>query len=394
MSGALNLALKYRPSVWTDFAGQRPSVWTLFQMAANGRLPGAILLHGERGCGKTSMARVIARALNCESEARTARGWPCGQCPSCRAITAGSSVDVTEVDAASNGSVDTMREVRELAGYGTPGRARVFILDEAHAASGPAFDAMLKTLEEPALEGLVFFILVTTRLAKIPKTVRDRCHRFRFTPLPAAVITARLEVIAAAEGIQAGPGLLDAIARSSDGGMRDAIMKLDDAASAGITSLTMWRELTGITDFAPALLRAAAAADYPALFAGLDAAAAGDPGHVAAELVRCLTDLLVLGVPGGEISCDGEALESRRALAGQLGAARVSSALQVMWDLKARVSTGDPAADLRLAVSMISRRLAPAGAPAGPIAPDGNSTGALSRLRDVLGATSGQSGPV
>lgn len=389
----MNLARKYRPAHWIDFVGQRPAVWTLYQTAQRGKLPNAILLHGERGCGKTSAARVIAKSLNCASEVRTAREWPCGKCQSCLAIAEGSSIDVTEVDAATNGSVDTVRTLIEQAGYSSPGRARVFIIDEAHAASRAAFEAMLKTLEEPALEGQVFFILVTTRPSVIPETVKSRCHRYRFDPLPGESIRQRLELIVADEGIKAGDGLLAAIAQAARGALRDAIMMLDQAASAGISDVRLWRELAGTADFAPGLLAAAAAADYPGMYAILDGAMGGDPARVARELIFCLEDMLILGSPGGHIALDGEALAARQELAGRLGPERTLTVMQVLWDLH-KVKTGDPRADLVLAVSTISRRLAPPGAAAGPIVPAESGQGALSRLRGVLGATSDQSGPV
>lgn len=384
-------AVKHRPVRWFDFAGQRPAIWTLFQTILRDDPPPAILLYGEAGCGKTSTARTIAKSLNCESEVRTAREWPCGKCSSCLAVASGSSIDVEEIDAASNGSVALIRELRQRAGQYSASRYKVFILDEAHQMSAEAFDALLKTLEEP-LEQVVF-ILVTTRLRKIPRTIQTRCGKFRFDPLSVPVIRARLEHIAQAEGYSPPPGLLSAIAESAEGGMRDAIMAMDLAASAGITSVTMWRELTGVTDFAPALLAAAASADYGVLFAALDEAVAGDPGRVTSQLVLCLTDMLVLTVPGGEISRDGEAAESRRALAARLGPARILAGLQVLWELP-RVATGNPRADLSLAVSMISRRWAPPAAFAGPIVPGESGQDALSRLRGVLGAPSDQPGAV
>jgi DNA polymerase-3 subunit gamma/tau len=383
---ALQWALKYRPETFADFSGQRPSVATLFRMAARGTLPDVMLFYGERGCGKTSMARVVAKALNCEAEAGKASETPCGKCPSCEAIARGISPDVIEIDAASNGSVDMVREVVRQASFGTAGSRKVYIIDEAHGVSSAGFDAMLKTLEE--LDGQVVFILCSTRPKSIPQTVRDRCRAgmFKFDALAPVVIRRRLEVICAAEGFAPEPGLLDAIAQAARGGMRDAIMRLEQVAAIGVTSLQMWRELTGETDFAPVLITAAADGDYPALYAGLDKAlAAGDPGVVSSTLIRTLADLLVLATPGGTIAHAGEALAVREKLAARLGSPRIIAVLAVLWELQARVRTGDPAADLILACSQIARKLCPPPADQGPI-----STGAsaAARLRQVLGEAS------
>lgn len=385
MTEPLQLARKYRPGRFADVAGQRPSVAVLYRMARRGTVPGALLLYGERGCGKTSTARILAKALNCLSEPGTASEWPCGTCASCEAVAEGISPDVTEVDAASNGTVDQVRKLISQANYETGGRYKVIILDEAHQLSGAAFDALLKTLEETPPN--VVFILLTTRPGVIPVTIVSRCSQFAFAPLPAAVIAERLGFICKAEGVQAEPALLEAIAASTGGGMRDAINRLDQVASVGITSLDMWRELTGETDFAPALLTAAAAGDHAALFQVLDTALAanGDTTHVVREVIRCLRDLLVLG-EGAAITAQGAALEIRRTLAGKLSAARVVAAMQVLWDLQAKVHVEDREAGLTLAVVMVSRRLCAASLPdAATIEPGGGTKTSLSELRSIFG---------
>jgi DNA polymerase-3 subunit gamma/tau len=388
MSEPLQWALKYRPQDFGDFSGQRPSVAVLYRMCQRGTVPNALLFHGERGCGKTSMARVTAKALNCRAKPGKADEWPCNACPSCLAITAGTSPDVTEIDAASHGNVDSIRELILKSSYGTAGEYRVYIIDEAHGISGPGFEEFLKTLEEPSSAQTVF-IFCTTRPDKIPRPVRDRllAGQFWFAPLSPEVIRRRLAVICAAEGFAAEPELLSAVAEAADGGMRDAIMRLDQLASVGITTVAMWRQLTGQRDFAPELLGAAASADYPALFAVLDdALAGGDPGYVAGQLIRTLADVLVLTTPGGKTGHAGQALAARTALAERLGAARATAALQVLWELQAKVRTGDPKADLILAASQIARRMNPQSAAVRPIAPGTDSREAISQLRHVLGA--------
>jgi DNA polymerase III subunit gamma/tau len=381
-----SLALKYRPATFGDVAGQLSSVAVLYRMCKLGTVPSGILLYGEPGCGKTSVARIIARALGCEAEPGAAASWPCGACASCKAVADGTSTDVEELDAASNGTVEQIRAVRERAWYGTADGHRAFIIDEAHGLSGPAFEALLTILEAPP-PGVVF-ILVTTQPASIPRTIRSRLSPFRFSPLPPPVIQARLEKVCRAEGFAAEEGLLAAIAEAAHGGMRDALVLLDQMASARITRLSLWREMTGETDFAPVLLAAAGAGDYPALYAALDGALAslGDPGHVARELVRCLRDLLVLGCGAG-VSAQGEALAARQELAARLGAARVNRAMLAMWDLQVRVRVDDREAGLVLAVSAVARCLCPqALEEAQPIARDGSAAAPYAEIRSLLGS--------
>jgi len=258
----------------------------------------------------------------------------------------------------------------------------VFIIDEAHGLSGAAFEAMLTILEHPPAG--VLFILCTTQFQSVPETVRSRLSPFRFTPLPVGVIRDRLQHICEREGFAVEPELLTAIAESSGGAMRDAIMLLDQVTSVGIGSLEMWRELTGETDFAPGLLSAAATGDMPVMYAAMDAAlsACGDTGQVAAQLVKCLTDLLVLS-GGGEVTAQGAALAARQELAARLGAARVSAAMAALWDLQVKIRAEDRESGLALALAVISRRLAPQqdARPAdGPAAP-------LADIRALLGST-------
>jgi len=385
-SEPLELALKYRPARFADLAGQRPTRAVLYRSLKLGHPAHAYLLSGERGSGKTTTARIVAKALNCEREPGPADKWPCCECASCLAIAAGNHPEVHEIDAASNGTVDEIRALRQQASFGSAGEWRVFILDEAHGISAAGFEALQVILEAPPAR--VVFILASTRPMSIPKPVRDRCHWYLFEQLPVPVILERLRYICAAEQIEPGAGLLEAIAASAGGGMRNAVMKLDQAAGADCLTLRLWRELTGEHDFAPALLAAAAAGDFAAVRTGLRAAlsAYGDPGKVSSGLIWCLADVLALTVPGGEIDVAGEELESRRALAVQLGAVKVQGALQVMWELEAKVRTGDRAADLILCLSQVTRKLSPQPRAAAPIAPAEDSREAIARLRDDLGA--------
>jgi DNA polymerase III subunit gamma/tau len=379
------LHLRYRPARFGDVAGQKPSVALLYLMCKRGTVPGGLLFYGKHGSGKTTMARIVAKALNCEAEPGKAAEWPCGTCASCTAVDSDNSPDVEEIDAAGNGTVAEVEAIRQRAYYGpVGGRFRVFILDEAHGLSGPAFEHLLKLLEEPP-PGVVF-ILVTTQFDSVPKTVRSRCSPFRFDPLTVPLIRDRLAHICQAEGFAVEPALLTAVAEASGGALRDAVVRLDQVASVGISSLEMWRELTGETDFAPALLSAAADGNHAAMYASMARALAsyGDSGHVTRELVNCLAELLVLSC-GGEVTAQGEALAARRDLVSRLGAARVQAAMAVLWDLHARVRVDDRETALKLALAMVARKLAPR-EQAAPIAPAGGERASVDFMRETLGA--------
>jgi DNA polymerase III subunit gamma/tau len=378
-----DLALRYRPRVFADVAGQRASVAVLYRMCRLGRVPGGMLFYGERGCGKTTMARIVAKALNCQAGPGAAGSWPCGACASCLAVDSDTCPDVEEVDAASNGTVEQVRAIRERALYGTVGDGfKVYIIDEAHGLSGAAFESVLKILEEPP-PGVVF-ILCTTQPASVPRTVRSRCSPFRFDPLPAAVIRDRLAVICQAEGFAAEPALLTAVAEAARGGMRDAVVRLGQVASAGITSLQMWRELTGETDFAPGLLTAAADGNAGAMYDAMDAAlaSAGDPGQVAREVTECLCDLLRLSCGAG-IAATGQALAARQGLAARLGRDRVQAAMTVLWDLMTRVRADDRKAGLELSLAMVAKKLSVEPV---PIAPAGSQKASPEEIRSIMGA--------
>jgi DNA polymerase III subunit gamma/tau len=356
------LATEYRPRTFGEVAGQRPVAAVLYRMVRRRKVPAALLFHGPHGSGKTSMARIVTAALNCSEEPGDGGGgnWPCGHCPSCMAVWAGTSLDLLEVDAASNGTIDHVRHIRDLVQYGTPGEWRTVVLDEAHGLSGPGSEALLKVFEEPPPR--TTFILATTEPRKISRTLSSRCLPFPFDPISPAVIRTRLEYICTSERITVEPELLAAISERADGALRDAVMLLEQVADVGITSLEDWRELTGETDFAPALIAAAADGDYQQLYARLDEAicASGDYGSVASRIVSVLRDLLVLSVDGGAVvAARGQALELRRALARRLGAPAIVDAMRVLWDLQVRVRSDDRRSSLELAAVMLAEKLRP-----------------------------------
>ena len=218
---------KWRPVSFEDVKGQDPIVQTLKNQITSQRIGHAYLFCGTRGTGKTSIAKIYARAVNCE---HPVDGSPCNQCPSCRAILAGSSMNVVEIDAASNNGVENIRDIREQVQYPpTEGRYRVYIIDEVHMLSIGAFNALLKTLEEPP--EYVIFILATTEVHKIPITILSRCQRYDFKRISLETIANRLRELTQAEQIQVEDKALLYVAKAADGSLRDALSLLDQCVA-------------------------------------------------------------------------------------------------------------------------------------------------------------------
>lgn len=214
---------KFRPSTFDDVKGQDHIVTTLRNQIKAGRIGHAFLFCGTRGTGKTTSAQILAKAVNCEAPVN---GNPCGECPMCRSIAAGTSMNVIEIDAASNNGVDNIREIVEEVRYSpTEGKYKVYIIDEVHMLSAGAFNALLKTLEEPP--PYVIFILATTEVHKIPVTILSRCQRYDFRRITVEEIAARLKELITAEQIEAEDKALRYIATAADGSLRDGISLLD-----------------------------------------------------------------------------------------------------------------------------------------------------------------------
>ena len=224
------LALRYRPQTFADLVGQEAIARTLQNAIRKNRIWHAFLFAGPRGVGKTTTARILAKALNC-SAAEGPTPEPCGTCPSCREIAGGYSRDVPEIDGASNNSVEKAREIIETAHY-TPSRDRfkIFLVDEVHMLSGGAFNALLKTLEEPPPH--VKFIFATTEIHRIPDTILSRCQEFEFRAVTQRVVVERLRHIADDQGFEVAPEALAQIARFGQGSLRDALSALDQVIAA------------------------------------------------------------------------------------------------------------------------------------------------------------------
>jgi len=242
----LVLARKWRPQGFDDLIGQEPISRILQNAISQGRIAHAYLFSGPRGIGKTSTARILAKALNCEKGPTPS---PCGVCISCRGIADGSSLDVMEIDGASNNSVNDIRDLRERVRYApSEGRYKIYIIDEAHMLSDAAFNALLKTLEEPPPH--VVFVLATTAARKIPATVLSRCQHLPFRRIPLQRIRERLRAISDSEGINISDRAIEMIARASEGSMRDSLTILDQvsAFTSDIDGSEI-KDLLGIADF-------------------------------------------------------------------------------------------------------------------------------------------------
>ncbi len=242
----LALYRRFRPQRFADVVGQDLVVATLRRAVAEGKLGHAYLLSGQRGVGKTSVARILARAANCLAPED---GEPCNRCEACRRILAGGSLDVVEIDGASNRGVDQIRRLREEVAYVPAGsRYKVYIIDEVHMLTGEAFNALLKTLEEPPPH--VLFIFATTEPHKVPATVLSRCQAFELGPIPEEGIAEVLQRVAQAEGIFLEPAAADLIARRSRGALRDALVVLEQLGQGGTITPERVVELLGLPPLA------------------------------------------------------------------------------------------------------------------------------------------------
>ena len=228
------LARKYRPQTFDDIVAQEHVTKTLSNSLKNDRIGSGYLFCGPRGTGKTTIARILAKAINCADDSSPA---PCGKCPSCIEIASGNSLDVLEIDAASNTGVDDVRTLRENVRYlPTSGKKRIYIIDEVHRLSGPAFDALLKTLEEPPDH--VMFIFATTEPLKVPETILSRTQRYDFKRVSIDDLAGHLDKICQAEKFKATPEALRLIARKADGSVRDSLSLMDQVAAYAEDEIT------------------------------------------------------------------------------------------------------------------------------------------------------------
>jgi DNA polymerase-3 subunit gamma/tau len=296
------LARKYRPQRFSDVIGQDHVTRTLQNAIEQARVAHGYIFSGHRGIGKTTIARILAMSLNCRSENHPV-AEPCGACESCTEIRAGNSVDVIEIDAATNRGIDEVRELREAARY-RPARDRfkIWILDEAHQITDAAFNALLKTLEEPPAH--VVFMMATTQPEDIPQTIRSRCQHFSFHAVRFTEIVEQLRSIAQKEGIDADNNALAILAETGDGSMRDALSIMDQAIACCGTKLTgdLIRGLVGAvpSEILEEMMNAVAANSSDDVLRQVDRllTEGHNPAHFARQMVRFLRNALVARVGG------------------------------------------------------------------------------------------------
>jgi DNA polymerase-3 subunit gamma/tau len=354
-SDSISLYRRHRPGSFDEVVGQQHVVRTLRNSVEQGKVHHAYLFVGSRGTGKTSMAKILARALNCERGGPTVT--PCGECESCLTIASGSSIDVIEMDAASNRSVDDVRDLRERVAYApTGGRWKVYILDEAHMLTKEAWNAFLKTLEEPPPNTV--FVLATTEAHKVMPTIADRCQRFDFQRPSLEQISEVLQRVAAAEGIGAEDAAVAMIARSASGSFRDALGTLDQLVAFGGNQVKLEDvlELLGAADAELLFdaVDAVIAEDPKGVLLGVEkmARSGRDPAQFARDLLAHLRHLLVTQTVG-EVpntfvvtATDAERLSAQ---ANAIGAATLVRTIDELANALTAVREGD---DARMAVEI------------------------------------------
>jgi DNA polymerase-3 subunit gamma/tau len=366
---------KYRPRGWAEVIGQEHIVQTLKNAILADRIGHAYLFAGPRGTGKTTLARLLAKAVNCQNTDLSKR--PCNECENCKAVNENRFLDLIEIDAASNTSVDDVRDLRDKINFSpSQGKYKIYIIDEVHMLSTAAFNALLKTLEEPPPHAI--FVLATTEIHKIPATVLSRCQRHEFRRVPVDEIIKQLEAIAKAEKIQADDEAITVIARQAGGGLRDAISLLDQLASTGTKiTLKLTQTVLGtatsqtVLDIVTSMLDRQASAGIEAIHTALDSGA--DPRALARQIVDYLRGLMLIQMG------NGDQVETTKDIKEKMNVhARAFSEAQVLRMIKtfnnaAVESRGGWQPSLSLELALAEALELPTGNPSSKPDPSGNS---------------------
>lgn len=378
----MNLALEFRPRRFADIAGQPWVSLVLDMMVRQNDVPEGLIFHGPHGTGKTSTARILASALNCEGEGIR----PCLECGSCTSVRSGSSVDVIEIDAATHGKAEDIQRLCDMVTYDVGSRNRVVVLDEAHGVSRTGFDKLLKTLEEPPPR--VTFVLVTTEPEQLPDTIFSRAMDFRFKRISIGCVIERLRMIRDVKQLAVDDDVLACIAERADGGMRDAVKLMDQASRAGAGTLDKFYELSGEGDFAPALLLTMIQGRLAELYDKVEhlLCEVGDPLLITARLVSCLRDLIVIRAGGTNVAAQGEALRQRQAIAHSVSNVQLVGAMKVLWDLQKIRAGNDPRMVLDLAVVMCAEQFAPVRQQPAAVNGNGHRKATMEDIKALAGA--------
>lgn len=351
------LTLQYRPTRFTEVVGQSHVIPTLRMMIHRDDVAASLLFTGSRGTGKTTCARILAAALNCELK-ETQKGDACGECTSCKSVQLTNSLAVHEIDAASNGLVDDIRKLKDIVAYSHQGDWRVILLDEAHSMSREAFNALLKVLEEPPPQ--TCFVLLTTEANKILETVRSRSMRLEFRRITIADILGRLRKISTEREMSVEDDMLREIAATSQGSMRDAVMVLDQCSLVEVRTLPAFREHFGLFDMSVDLVTAMVDQDLVlcSTLVREHFERVGDGASLADNLTMLVRDLLILKSEGTPEVSEAE-LPRRKELAARLTAPKLISAIRLLWELRTRVrdTDNDQLAQTELAVILLSEVL-------------------------------------
>ncbi|MDD4241458.1 MAG: DNA polymerase III subunit gamma/tau [Smithellaceae bacterium] len=353
------LARKFRPQRFDDVTGQEHVVRTLANAIGQGRIGHAYLFSGPRGVGKTSVARILAKSLNCETGPTAA---PCNVCPNCREITDGTSMDVREIDGASNRGIDEIRELRENVKFApAASKYKIYIIDEVHMLTREAFNALLKTLEEPP--GHVIFIFATTENHKVPATILSRCQCYDFRRISLAEIAANLGRIARKEGLTVSPAALTWVAEAGDGSMRDAQSVFDQIISYAGTTISDddVEEILGLADrkYLFRLSEAVLARNAAVCLTILEEAylAGIDMKHFYAMLLRHFRNLLLIGITGDGASFD-IAPEQAEKLKGQIAGVSCETLQRYLDILLAEADSLRRSQEVRIKLETILVRMA------------------------------------